>query len=77
MGVPAKVIRRAKEILALTEAQNPKQREVKEIGSLEDLNITMENVANDEIRDALTALDLNITSPMEAYDFLRKLKALL
>ena len=76
-GVPAKVIRRAKEILALTEAQNPKQREVKEIGSLEDLNITMENVANDEIRDALTALDLNITSPMEAYDFLRKLKALL
>ncbi len=76
-GVPAKVIRRAKEILHKIEEQNPKQREVKEIETLEDLNITMDNVADDEIRDALTALDLNITSPMEAYDFLRKLKALL
>lgn len=76
-GVPQKVIRRAKEILKKIEEQNPRQREVKEAETLEDLNITMETVANDEIRDALIALDLNITSPMEAYDFLRKLKALL
>ncbi len=76
-GVPNKVIKRAREVLAEIEAKAPEQKRTRPAETLEDLNITMETVVSDEIRDAIEAVDLNITTPLEAYDLLRKLKGLL
>lgn len=76
-GVPNKVIKRAREVLAETEANTPERKRTREVKTLEDLNVTMETVVSDEIRDAIEAVDLNITTPLEAYDLLRKLKGLL
>ena len=76
-GVPSKVIKRAREVLAETEAKMPEKQRTREAKTLEDLNITMETVVSDEIREAVEAVDLNTTTPLEAYDLLRKLKGLL
>ena len=76
-GVPNKVIKRAREVLAELESKMPEQKRTRPAQTLEDLNITMETVVSDEIRDAIEAVDLNITTPLEAYDLLRKLKGLL
>ena len=76
-GVPNKVIKRAREVLADIEAKMPERQRTREAKTLEDLNITMETVVSDEIREAVEAIDLNTTTPLEAYDLLRKLKGLL
>ncbi len=76
-GVPNKVIKRAREVLAEIEAKMPERQRTREAKTLEDLNITMETVVSDEIREAVEAVDLNTTTPLEAYDLLRKLKGLL
>lgn len=76
-GVPSKVINRAREVLKKLEEENPKRIELKPAETIEDLNVTVESVADDEIRRVLSGVDLNLTNPLEAYDILRKLKALL
>ena len=76
-GVPNQVIKRAREVLADIEAKMPERQRTREAKTLEDLNITMETVVSDEIREAVEAIDLNTTTPLEAYDLLRKLKGLL
>ncbi len=78
-GVPSPVIKRAKEILASLESDDARKekRQIKEAESIEDLNISLESVANDEIREKLTNIDLNIITPVDAFDILRKLKSLL
>ena len=76
-GVPKKVINRARQVLAETEAKMPEKQRKRPVQSLEDLNITMETVVSDEIREAIEATDLNTTTPLEAYDLLRKLKGML
>ncbi len=76
-GVPQKVIKRAREVLAEAESKMPEQKRTREAKTLEDLNVTMETVVSDEIREAIEAVDLNTTTPLEAYDLLRKLKGLL
>ena len=76
-GVPAPVIKRAKEILSAIESGTPDVRRKKEASSIEDFNISLESVANDEIREKLRGVDLNIITPVDAFDILRKLKSLL
>ena len=76
-GVPAPVIKRAKEILSAIESGNPERIRKKEVQKIEDLNISVESVANDEIREKLKGVDLNIITPVDAFDILRKLKSLL
>ena len=76
-GVPKKVITRAREVLAETEAKMPERQRTRPVETLEDLNVTMETVVSDEIREAVEAVDLNTTTPLEAYDLLRKLKGML
>ena len=76
-GVPKKVITRAREVLADIESKMPERQRTRPAKSLEDLNITMETVVSDEIREAVEAVDLNTTTPLEAYDLLRKLKGML
>lgn len=76
-GVPKNVVKRAREVLAETEAKMPDRQRTRPARSLEDLNVTMETVVSDEIREAVEAVDLNTTTPLEAYDLLRKLKGML
>ena len=76
-GVPKKVITRAREVLAETEAKMPERQRTRPVETLEDLNVTMETVVSDEICEAVEAVDLNTTTPLEAYDLLRKLKGML
>jgi DNA mismatch repair protein MutS len=76
-GVPSPVIKRAKEILSAIESGTPDVRRKKEASSIEDFNISLESVANDEIREKLRGVDLNIITPVDAFDILRKLKSLL
>ncbi len=73
-GVPNEVTKRAKQVLAETEAKNPKERKIKAVESREDLNISFESVAADEIREKLKNTDLNLLNPLEAFDLLRELK---
>ena len=76
-GVPSPVIKRAKEILSAIESGTPDRIRKKEAQSIEDFNISLESVANDEIREKLRGVDLNIITPVDAFDILRKLKSLL
>ncbi len=76
-GVPSPVIKRAKEILEAIESGSPERIKKKEVARQEDLNISLESVANDEIREKLRGVDLNIITPVDAFDILRKLKSLL
>lgn len=76
-GVPSPVIKRAKEILSAIESGNPERIRKKEASKTEDFNISVESVANDEIREKLRGVDLNIITPVDAFDILRKLKSLL
>lgn len=75
-GVPTGVVRRAKEILNKTLKEAPEMANERKRRP-EDDNISFESLANDEIRRTLSAVDLNVTNPLEAYDILRKLKGLL
>ncbi len=76
-GVPSTVIKRAKDILAAIEASAPEIKKDRPVSSLEDLNVSLETVANDEIREKLNGIDLNIITPVDAFDILRQLKKLL
>ncbi len=75
-GVPAEVTKRAKQVLSETEAKNPKERKIKTIETRDDLNISFDSVAADEIREKLKNTDLTLMNPLEAFDFLRELKKL-
>ncbi len=75
-GVPSEVTKRAKQVLAETEAKNPKERKVKAVETRDDLNISFDSVAADEIREKLKNADLTLMNPLEAFDFLRELKKL-
>lgn len=76
-GVPRPVIRRARELLASLVAAAPEMERARKKTDIDTLNVSMEDLSNDEIRRVLTAVDLNVTNPLEAYDILRKLKGLL
>ena len=75
-GLPGEVIRRAKEVLAQAEStaralQTPNTEPKKEE---DDGAISMEDLANEQVIDALKQMDLNTLSPYEAMSFLFDLK---
>ena len=76
-GVPSPVIKRAKEVLLVLEASAPEKKHERAVTSIEDLNISVQTVADDEIREKLKGVDLNIITPVDAFDILRQLKKLL
>ncbi len=73
-GVPAEVTKRARQVLSEIESKNPKEKKVKVLETRQDLNISFESVAADEIRQKLINTDLNLLNPLEAFDLLRELK---
>ncbi len=75
-GVPTQVTRRAKQVLEQTEAKHPKQRKVKEPETRQDLNISFDSVAADEIRERIKNVNMDITTPIDAFNLLCDLKKL-
>ena len=75
-GIPGEIIRRAKDILAETEAgsQIPAGHTVKE-EKTED-NISFEDISNAEIADKIRKCDINTITPIEALNFIYELKKL-
>ena len=74
-GVPAEVIRRAREILAEIESENPAPKQsAKSADEPLDLFTVMANDKNAEVADALRAADLNTMTPIEAMNLLYTLK---
>ncbi len=76
-GVPNEVTKRASEILIEAENKNPRAIIPKTVECVEDMNISLESVAADEIRRRLENVDLNLMNPIEAFDFLRELKKMI
>ena len=75
-GVPAEVVRRAKEILAEIESASPEER-VRPIKAVEpslDLFSSIEASRDKEIADKIRALDINTITPIEAMNLLFTLK---
>ncbi|HBJ18380.1 MAG TPA: DNA mismatch repair protein MutS, partial [Clostridiales bacterium] len=74
-GVPAEVIRRAREILAEIESETPAPRQnTKTAEEPHDLFAVMANDKNAEVADKLRAADLNTMTPIEAMNLLYSLK---
>ena len=74
-GVPAEVIRRAREILAEIESENPAPKQsTKSADEPLDLFTVMANDKNAEVADALRTADLNTMTPIEAMNLLYTLK---
>ena len=74
-GVPAEVIRRAREILAEIESENPAPKQsAKSADEPLDLFTVMANDKNAEVADALRTADLNTMTPIEAMNLLYTLK---
>ena len=74
-GVPAEVIRRAREILAEIESENPAPNQsAKSADEPLDLFTVMANDKNAEVADALRTADLNTMTPIEAMNLLYTLK---
>ena len=74
-GVPAEVIRRAREILTEIESENPAPKQsAKSADEPLDLFTVMANDKNAEVADALRTADLNTMTPIEAMNLLYTLK---
>ena len=74
-GVPAEVIRRAREILTEIESENPAPKQsTKSADEPLDLFTVMANDKNAEVADALRTADLNTMTPIEAMNLLYTLK---
>ncbi len=76
-GVPNDVIKRAKEILSLTEsgeitAKNPSDNTEFSLGG----NVSFEDMANAELADKVRKCDINTLTPIEALNFIFELKKL-
>jgi len=70
-GVPNEIIRRAKEILKTLEEQNKMPRQV---SVEENANVTFEDFKKDEILAKLKKIDVNLISPMDAWNIVHELK---
>ncbi|MCL2518043.1 MAG: DNA mismatch repair protein MutS, partial [Oscillospiraceae bacterium] len=70
-GVPNEIIRRAKEILKTLEEQSrvPRQATIEE-----NANVTFEDFKKDEILAKLKKIDVNLISPMDAWNIVQELK---
>jgi DNA mismatch repair protein MutS len=73
-GLPGEVIKRAKEVLATVEETARVLRQPTERAPEDDLLITMEDCANDQVIEELKNIDINTLSPYEAMTFLFNLK---
>ena len=75
-GLPAEVVRRAKEVLAEVESTAKLLRTpaAESAGQEDDTVITMEDCINEQVIDELRNTDINTLSPYEAMSFLFDLK---
>ncbi len=74
-GVPSEVIKRAKEILAVTESGEAPERRPSSEPSLGG-NISFEDMANAELAEKVRKCDINTLTPIEAINFIFELKKL-
>ena len=82
-GVPNEVVRRAKEILASLEEKEQsrtsakRRRKIeKEILESQNETISFEDIKKQEIFDKIRTIDINVLSPLEAFNVLYELKKL-
>jgi len=79
-GVPPEVVKRAKEILTGLEENEPlkrtktsEKRTAKVTEEPESLNFSFEDMAKNDIYDRLKSININVLSPMEAFNVLYEL----
>ena len=70
-GVPGEIIKRAKEILAGLETGAPRVQVMREAEP--EFNFSFEDMAKNDIYNKLKSIDINILSPLEAFNALHEL----
>ena len=70
-GVPGEIIKRAKEILAGLETGAPRVKTVREAEP--EINFSFDDIVKSDIYDKLKNININILSPMEAFNVLHEL----
>lgn len=73
-GVPSEVTKRAEAVLSEIEGKAPSKQLPQNTHELEEMNVSLESVCAEQIRQKLKNTDLNLLNPLEAFDFLRELK---
>ena len=76
-GVPSEVVKRAREILASIETDNPKERVAREERSAPDLFSELLSSKDSEVADKIRAIDINTLTPIEAMNLLFEYKKIL
>ena len=74
-GVPAEIVKRAKEILTgLEEGRGVPQGKITKTQEKDDLsNFSFDDISKNEIYDKLKSININVLSPMEAFNLLYEL----
>lgn len=73
-GVPAPVVKRAKEVLSSILLENGSTKKSAPISAEDDENISFQSISNDRVLEQLRQLDINTLTPYEAISVLYQLK---
>ena len=76
-GIPAEIIKKAKEILLKIESEAPSPRKEERETALASANVSFDDMINTKIADTVRAVDINTLTPIEALNFIFELKKML
>ena len=76
-GIPAEIIKKAKEILLKIESEAPSPRNEERETPLASANVSFDDMINGKIADTVRAVDINTLTPIEALNFIFELKKML
>ena len=76
-GIPAEIIKKAKDILLKIESEAPTERKTERVQESFSANVSFEDMINSKIADTVRAVDINTLTPIEALNFIFELKKML
>ena len=76
-GIPAEIIKKAKDILLKIESETPTERKTERVQESFSANVSFEDMINSKIADTVRAVDINTLTPIEALNFIFELKKML